>query len=484
MELEQENAAPPTNETKFGSGPPPSVEELRTVALLSDLPEDGLSWMASQMSAIELAMNEIAVREGAPADHLFVILTGEVRGERNDGRVFVAGAGSVTGLLPFSRLTHFPASIRASLPARIATLHRKHFTELAERLPILQGRLVNLLTDRVRDTAAAEQQREKMTALGKLSAGLAHELNNPASAARRAADSLRTTLLSLHAAALKLDRDGLPLESRVFLTQLEAEWTKNAGPQSALDSLERSDREEELSEWLTTHNISAAWNLATALVDVGCTRETLERVAQHIPGKFLNEVLIKLTAVFTISRLADEIESSTGRISELVRAIKEYSYMDQMPQQEIDVHQGLENTLLMLRHQLKKGVEIVREYDRTLPKISAYGSELNQVWTNLIINASDAMHGSGKLIIRTTKDDTCLRVEIIDNGPGIPPEIRNRIFEPFFTTKGVGEGTGLGLDIVMRIVRNHRGDISFESRPGETRFSVRLPFSGPVWRTT
>jgi signal transduction histidine kinase len=313
-------------------------------------------------------------------------------------------------------------------------------------------------------------------ALGKLAAGLAHELNNPASAARRAADNLRKSLASIRAAAVRLDREGLPLESRFFLTKLEDEWAKHAGPQKPMDSLDRSDREEEISGWLSEHHIEAVWDLAVTLVDVGCTRETLEQVAQNVPAKFLNDVLIRITAAFNIQRLADEIENSAGRISDLVRVVKEYSYMDRMPEQSVDIHDGLENTLLMLRHRLKNGIEITRDYDRSMPPICAHGSEVNQIWTNLIINAADAMDGNGKLVIRTVHERNWARVEIIDNGPGIPDSIKTHIFEPFFTTKPVGQGTGLGLDIASRIVRNHGGQITFESAPGKTCFVVRLPF--------
>jgi signal transduction histidine kinase len=344
-------------------------------------------------------------------------------------------------------------------------------------MPVLHQRLVNLLSDRIRETTAADQQREKLIALGKISAGLAHELNNPASAARRGVDNLRQAFTSVRTAALQLEQRGLPLSSRVFLAQLDRDWIEQAGAQSALDTLERSEREEEFAEWLDNHNVANSWDLAASLVDAGCNRSTLEQVANQIPAEFLADALVRVTASITISRLLEEIESSIGKISELVRAVKEYSYMDQMPEQEIDIHAGLENTLLMLRHQLKHGVEVFRDYDRTLPPICARGSELNQVWTNLISNAIDSMNGEGKLRIRTSREPTFAVVEVIDNGPGIPPEIKTRIFEPFFTTKPVGEGTGLGLDTVRRIIQNHHGDVTFDSRPGETRFVVRIPFS-------
>jgi signal transduction histidine kinase len=459
------------------SGQNPGVEELRAISVFSDLAADALAWLASQMSVFELQPGDILIRAGDPADHLVVLFRGEVHVERGDGSVYIIHTGQVTGLLPYSRLVRYPSTARAIVESRGAILHKDKFPEMLERMPVLHQRLVNILSDRIRETTAADQQREKLIALGKISAGLAHELNNPASAARRGVDNLRQAFTSVRTAALQLEKRGLPLSSRVFLAQLDRDWIEQAGAQSALDTLERSEREEEFAEWLDNHNVPNSWDLAASLVDAGCNRNTLEQVANQIPAEFLADALVRVTASITISRLLEEIESSVGKISELVRAVKEYSYMDQMPEQEIDIHAGLENTLLMLRHQLKHGIEVVRDYDRTLPPICARGSELNQVWTNLISNAIDAMNGEGKLRIRTSREPTCAVVEVIDNGPGIPPEIKTRIFEPFFTTKPVGEGTGLGLDTVRRIIQNHHGNVSFDSRPGETRFVVRMPFS-------
>jgi signal transduction histidine kinase len=245
----------------------------------------------------------------------------------------------------------------------------------------------------------------------------------------------------------------------------------------ALDSLERSDREEAIGDWMERRRIPGARQLAPDLVDASCDLETLGKLAARFDVEALGDVITRLTASFTLNRLVEQIESGTSRISDLVYAIKQYSYMDQSPEQEIDVHEGLENTLIMLHYRLKHGVDVMRDYDRSIPRICARGSELNQVWTNLIDNAIDAMNGRGELVVRTAAEFGGVLVEVRDNGSGIPPEIRDRIFDPFFTTKPVGEGTGLGLDTVYRIVQKHRGQVRVESQPGRTSFQVRLPFA-------
>jgi signal transduction histidine kinase len=265
------------------------------------------------------------------------------------------------------------------------------------------------------------------------------------------------------------------METRQFLIQLESDLADNAGPPAALDSLDRSNREENLAAWLEKQGVKDAWTMVPDLVESGCTQKILEEVAARVPKESLSIALCRFTASVTITRLVDEIDNSMRRISELVRAVKDYSYMDQMPEQEVDIHDGIETTLIMLKHRLKGGVDVVRDYDRKIPRMTVRGSELNQVWTNLITNAIDAMHGKGKLRVVTRCGGDKVLVEIIDNGSGIPPEIKDRIFEPFFTTKGVNEGTGLGLDIAARVLRNHGGDIQVDSIPGNTVFGVRLP---------
>jgi signal transduction histidine kinase len=273
---------------------------------------------------------------------------------------------------------------------------------------------------------------------------------------------------------LRLDRQPLTIEQRALLASFEQE-SFGTVPDRPADALEQSDREQAIGEWLESRRVNDAWTIASSLAEAGLNAARLGTFGDGFPAEALTDVLLRVSASLQVGRLVEEIESASSRISALVKAIKEYSYMDQGPVQEIDVHQGIESTLLIMKHRLKQGVTVVREYDSSLPKICARASELNQVWTNLIDNAIDAMNAKGELRIRTVREPQCALIEIIDTGAGIAPEIRDRIFDPFFTTKGVGEGSGLGLDVVHRIVRSHHGDVRFESRPGETKFQVRLP---------
>jgi signal transduction histidine kinase len=331
---------------------------------------------------------------------------------------------------------------------------------------------VGIMSDRIRENTRQLEQREKLMSLGKLSAGLAHELNNPAAAARRAAESLRDVVSRLRDVNARLDEHGLSIEQRALLPRFEQEWQT---VERSHDALEKSDRQQALGDWLELRHVEDAWSVASSLAEAGLDVTRLEEVGRRFPTEAIPDVLARISLSLQVGNLVEEIESATSRISELVKAVKEYSYMDQSPVQEIDIHQGLDSTLLILKHQLKQGVNVVREYDRTLPKICARASELNQLWTNLIDNAIAAMDSKGELRIRTARELECALVEIQDNGPGIAPEIRDRIFDPFFTTKQVGDGSGLGLDMVRRIVQGHHGDVRFESKPGDTRFQVRLP---------
>lgn len=470
-----------TSENPSGKGSSNLIDDLRKISVFSDLPEEHLVWLASKFEEMPLEPGQTFVRPGDPADSLTVVLEGEIRLQREDdpdGPVFTAVAGQVTGLLPYSRLTTYRGTGRAVTPTRLARLHKDHFPEMLQRMPQLGQRLVGLMADRIREVTKIEQQRDKLMALGKLSAGLAHELNNPAAAAGRAASSLRESLEAVRDASLRLGRHALSNEQREFIAQFERESGKHPDPASS-DPLEQSDREERITAWLDARRVSDAWKIAPVLADFGIETSRLESLAGVVGDQALSDALTRIASLLTVIKLVGEIETSTRRISELVRAIKEYSYMDQAPVQEIDLHGGIESTLIILGHRLKNGVTVIREYDKSLPRICADGGELNQVWTNLMDNAIDAMHGKGELRVRTALELDRVLVEIGDNGPGIPSDVLPRIFEPFYTTKSVGEGTGLGLDTVCRIVRKHHGDIRVESKPGDTRFQVRLPLAQP-----
>ncbi len=458
----------------------PLAAALRQIPVFSDLEESQLQWFAAHAEDLRLAPGDVVTREGDAADALFVLLEGEVQGRSEtagvDAPIYIVRSGQVTGMLPYSRMTHFTLTIRAVMPSRGARLHKDRFNEMLQYIPQLLPRLMGVMADRIRETSRNAQQREKLMALGKLSAGFAHELNNPAAAARRSAEALRLAALALRRIGARLNREDLSREQRGFLAQCEEQALDHLSSAAPLDPLVQSDLEDELSTWLDHRGVTDSWKLAGSLAEAGTTVESLEPLGKNFAMPLLQDVLERFVYVLSAEKLTREIENATARISELVAAIKEYSYMDQMPEQEIDLHTGIESTLTILKFRLKKGVKVVREFDRSLPRIYAHGSELNQVWTNLIDNAIDGMGGTGTLLIRTSRELEYARVEIIDDGAGIPQELQSRIFEPFFTTKGVGAGTGLGLDAVYRIVQQHHGQVTFTSRPGETCFQVRLPF--------
>jgi signal transduction histidine kinase len=455
------------------------IAEFRNIPILSDLPEDGLRWMAEHAEEYDFQPGEVMIKEGAAADAMIIYLEGESDGRREslgpDSPVYTARAGAVTGMLPFSRMTNYSITARAVTKTRVARIPKEHFPEMLNRIPELGPRLVGILSDRVREATKQDLAREKLASLGKLSAGLAHELNNPAAAASRAASMLRAVFEKRELASMEIDIENLSPDARAMLRVIESkarEIQLQTKPKNALDL---SDQQQELQSWLEAHDVEDAWDLAAILAEADVKVEKLNHLAEKFSQKVMGAAIRRFGATLEISRLIADIEHSTCRISDLVKAIKEYSFMDQALQQEVDVAKGLDSTLIMLTHKLKHGITVTRDYDPDLPRIPSYGSELNQVWTNLIDNAADAMNGRGEIKIRTMREGDDVLVEIVDNGPGIPPEIQTRIFEPFFTTKPMGQGTGLGLDTVYRIVRKHRGNVTFASRPGYTCFRVRLP---------
>jgi signal transduction histidine kinase len=459
------------------------VEELKQVPALADVPEDQLSWLASKVTERTFPAGEIISIEGGPADSFHIMLEGEFQlrpsNDAQDGRVFISRAGDIVGKLPYSRLTHWPGNFRALIPGRMLSGSVDLFPEMTREAPMIVQKMVAIMSDRIRYTTREDQQRDKMAALGKLSAGLTHELNNPAASAKRASLALTESQEALREAIARLDNLELTHEQRKAISHFEKQALQRTQAPAFLDSLTQSEQEDEITSWLEERNIPEAWKLVPVLAETGLDISWLQSVQQSVGEESFADALLRIVSQVLARKLTKEIESSTGRISELVKAIKEYSYMDQAPVQEVDLQEGIENTLVMLRYKLKHGITVERNYAEHLPCICAYGSELNQVWTNLIDNAADAMKEGGKLTICTSLDSNYVSVEIRDTGKGIPTEIQSKIFEPFFTTKKMGEGTGLGLDTVWRIVRKHHGSIRVESEPGNTKFEVRLPLKQP-----
>jgi len=452
--------------------------ELLRVPVFADLPDDQIAWFLSQAQELNYKAGDTYLRQGTPADSMFVILDGqlELHGEMGGETVaFSMKAGDVTGVLPFSRMKQFSVNGRAATDSRVLRFPAALFPDLVQKMPELAKRLVGLMSDRIRETTRIEQQRDRLAALGKLSAGLAHELNNPASAAKRATSQLRDALKKIKDASLELGRRDLTSAQRGEIEKLEISFVQRDEPPP--DTLAISDLEEQLDSLLRSHGQSDLWQLAADLARKNIRPEVLDSLFAALDAGTARAALVRIAASVEIAGLLNEIESSTSRISDLVGAIKEYTYMDQAPVQNVDIVKSLETTLTILNYKLKRGVVVQRDYQKIPFLVNSFGSELNQVWTNIIDNAIDAMGGKGELRVRTYRDDGCVVVEIGDNGAGISPQVQPHIFEPFFTTKGVGEGTGLGLDTVQRIVKKHRGNIQVDSRPGNTRFQVWLPLA-------
>jgi signal transduction histidine kinase len=452
--------------------------ELLRVPIFADLPDDQLAWFISQSQEMRLKAGDTYSRQGDPADAMFVILDGQMEGRgelAGETVAFALKAGDVTGVLPFSRMKRFTVSGRAVTDSRALRFPASLFPDLIQKMPELTKRLVGLMSDRIRETTRMEQQRDRLASLGKLSAGLAHELNNPAAAAKRATSQLRDVLKRIKEASHELGRRDLTAAQKTEILSLESSLIQRDEPPP--DALAISDLEEQIDSLLRSHGQNDLWQLAADLARKKVRPGELESLFATLDADTARAALVRISAALEVSNLLNEIESSTSRISDLVGAIKEYTYMDQAPVQNVDIVKSLETTLTIMNHKLKKGVVVQRDYQRIPFLVNSFGSELNQVWTNIIDNAIDAMGGKGELRVRTYREDTCVVVEIGDNGPGISPEVKAHIFEPFFTTKGVGEGTGLGLDTVQRIVKKHRGSIQVNSRPGDTRFQVWLPLA-------
>jgi signal transduction histidine kinase len=450
---------------------------IENVAQLHGLPLEDRLWLAQHGVEVIAAPGEILFEEGTIADRMILILKGEIHVRRHSGgpmELFIGRAGQMTGFLPFSRMKVSGGQGFAVSPVWALLIHKSLFPQMLEAIPTMAQRVVSTLLDRVREVTRIEQQAEKLAALGKLAGNLAHELNNPASAAQRAASSLVLELRANRKNRLKF--------VNLCLTEAEIHgidaWEQNilsrpsqSGTQSATALIAQ---EESIRAWLSALGCSEPWEVAPQLAEQGVTLADLEELSTVLGPTGICVSLQFFARYLRASRSVDNLVHSTARIFDLISAVKTYSYMDRAPILEVDVPAGLDATLQMFQSRMT-GIEVVRDYQPGLPTISAYGSELNQVWTALIENALDAMGNRGQLRLTCRLEADMLLVEIWDTGPGIPPELQDRIFEPFFTTKPPGQGLGLGLDNAMRIVRKHRGHLGVRSDPGSTCFRVRLP---------
>jgi signal transduction histidine kinase len=462
-----------------------SRDELRSLFLFEALADEQLDWLADRGWVAEVPAGDI-LREGQPADLVIVLLSGTITLSRRVGpddveisRTNQRGvyAGAMQSYLAESETFTYTATARALTDSRLFVIRGADFGHAVREwfpmaIHLLEGLFVGMRTSQ-----QIVGQRQQLLALGSLAAGLTHELNNPAAAAVRANAALRDRVAGMRHKLALLARDEIDQRLLQLLVDFQEEAVQAVRTAPQLSPLEESEREDELTDWLDEHGVNDGWSLAPVFVGAGTTIDFLEKVAAEAPPEVLVGALRWLAYTVETELLLEEITDSVTRISTLVEAAKQYSHMDRTPFERADIHHGIKSTLTMLAGKLT-GIEVVKEFDHSLPPVPIHAGELNQVWTNLIDNAVHAMGGSGTLTIRTARDGDMIRVEIVDTGPGIPPELRARVFEPFFTTKPVGQGTGLGLDICYRIVvARHGGDLSVESEPGNTRFIVRLPLT-------
>ncbi len=462
------------------------VDELRRVSLFEGLTDDELRWVAESGSEKFVRAGEVNGREGEPVDHLYVILEGELRiTKKVDGGEVVINVytpGMFFAEVPLLAGTPFLATGRALTECRLFLLPDEAFRHMLKAYPAFSHTILETMAQRVQILQSITAQREKLNSLSTLAAGLAHELNNPAAASRSAVRDLRESIEKTKRLAMNLGQ-ALPPAQLEALAALEEEAVARAASPPSLDNpLEQGDLEEEVAGWLDEHGLEDGFEFAPAFAEAGLDTSWLEEVETAVPGDALPAVLGYLEVAVTVAGLLREAEAGLGRVSDLVEAAKSYSNMDRAPLVEVDVNEGIEQTLAVLGYKLGPDVEVAREYDPDLPRITAYGGELNQVWTKLIDNAIDAVSGGddgsgkGQVRLRTTCEGDGVLVEVADDGPGVPEDLQARVFEPFYTTKGVGAGVGLGLDVSYRIVvGRHGGDIRVVSQPGDTRFQVRLP---------
>lgn len=461
-------------------------EFLRNVPLFADLPDDDLNRLCEMLTVVSLPAGEELFAEGSRGEEAYVIQEGELEiiktSSGRDVLLAVRKTGEVIGEMALLEDMPRMASVKARQDTRMLAIHRDQLEELLKTSPSAAEAMFYTMLKRLRSTESKLRQSEKMAQLGSLTAGIAHELNNPAAAVKRGAQQLETAMNESDKAYSRLNQAGLTDDQWQIWEKLTQKAQEQADRPPEMDALTRSDLEYELEEWLDEQGIEDAWEMAPTLVDLNLSDNDLSLLTHDFQPDQLAPMIQWLNATYTVYGLFAELRQGAERISGIVKALKTYSYLDQAPVQDVDIHKGLDDTLLILNHKLKNGPSVRREYAEDLPKILGYGSELNQVWTNIIDNACDALSdkppGEGQITIRTQQVNDWIKVEIEDNGPGMPPEVQARIFDPFFTTKAPGVGTGLGLDISYNIiVQKHRGDIKLVSEPGKTVFQIWLPIN-------
>lgn len=448
--------------------------------ILATIPPEQIAWVANHGKLRHLNPGDVLTSKDTQVEGLHIVLDGHlsIYVDRGAGRrkIMEWRGGDVTGLMPYSRLVSPPGDVTAEQPSDVVTVHRDHLPEMIRECTELTAALVHIMLDRARHFTSSFLHDEKLVSLGKLAAGLAHELNNPASAIARSASSLSTTLAEADASSRQLGAATLNSgHLGVIEKARDACLAQNA--QRVLSPLEQEDRENSISRWLKDQGLDT--DRADVLAETGLTRETLDELARSLTPQSLDTALAWIASNTATRRMAAEIQEAASRISHLVDAVKGFTQMDRESVSEpVDVAQGLTNTVVVLRGKAKdKAVSLTLDTSADLPLVNGFAGELNQVWSNLISNALDAVAGNGRVEVtaRPGHDRRGIVVSVIDDGPGIPAAIRDRIFEPFFTTKPVGEGSGLGLDIVRRLVQRHNGQIEVESMPGKTEFRVSLP---------
>ena len=458
------------------------IEALQTIAPLDGLSDAEYTWIAEHGAERIGEKGALIFREGEPSANLNFILRGEIHVRRRHSgpmALFIGRAGQMTGKLPFSRMKGYGGDGYTVGPTWVLDIHESLFPDMLAAIPSMSQRCVSVLLDRVREITRMEQQAEKLSALGKLAANLAHELNNPASAAQRSAASLFSELRQYGDGKYRIGKLNLaPEQEQAYRTWVTETRTSLAAYSphtlSDADLLATSDREDLLLRWLDAHGIPEPWKIAPALSETSITTTQLDQLAGLARPDALALAVSNFAGALQVERMAETVLDATVRIFDFISAIKDYSYMDQAPIQDVDLRASLTNTLAMFQSRLH-GIKVEVDFDPGLPPISAYGSELSQVWTVLLDNAADAMHGTGTLRVCTRRDGDMATVEIRDSGPGIDPAILSRIFEPFFSTKAPGSGLGLGLDTANRILSRHSGFLTVDSRPGATCFQVRIP---------